>query len=151
MKYGLIAIALAAIAVVGYVAYSAAGPTHLISIGQPIRHDDFLFTVKRIHIQPLGETTRYDVSILVENQALRVPYHWTDDIAYVTGDSGRRYAPTTNGSIDLPPGRSAVVDIAFQIPRSEHRPLLRFWDGVFMGDALNGVAYAKARIALPVH
>jgi hypothetical protein len=34
------------------------------------------------------------------------------------------------------------------VPANSSRPMLRFWDGVFMGDALNGVAYAHAAVPL---
>ena len=149
MKHGFLAAfgALAA-AIAIYAIVSAAQATHSVNIGEPIRHDDFLFTVERIASQTSGDRTRYHVSILVQNQAVRVGYRWHDAIAYIDDASGVHYRPSTNDEFVLAPGESRITNVAFDLPRTIGRPSLRFWDGIFMGDALNGAAYAKARVGL---
>ncbi len=91
---------------------------------------------------------RYHVAILVQNQALRVDYRWRDDIAGVTDRAGVRYRPTSCGQFVLGPGQSRIADVTFDLPRAARDAKIQFWDGIFMGDALNGGAYAKARIVL---
>ena len=137
------------VALVVYVVGSAAKPAQQIAIGDPIRHDDFLFTVQRIAQRHSRGMTHYDVAILVQNQAVRVDYHWRDAIAYVTGSEGQRYRPTSDGEFVLAPGESRTANVQFDIPAFVRGASLRFWDGIFMGDALNGGAYAKAAIVLP--
>lgn len=131
-----------------YVIVSAAKPPQNVAIGVPIRHDDFLFTVQRITARRSREMTHYDVAILVQNQALRVDYHWRDDIAYVAAANGERFRPTSRGDFVLAPGESRSATVRFSLPATLASPSLRFWDGIFMGDAFNGGAYAKASIPL---
>lgn len=124
------------------------GPTENVAIGQPIRHDDFLFTVERVTRESRVDGVRYHVAILVQNQALRVDYRWRNDIAYVTDRRGVRYRPTSSGQFVLGPGESRTAGLTFDLPRDARDVKLQFWDGIFMGDALNGGAYANARIVL---
>ena len=131
-----------------YVVVSAERPARDVAIGVPIRHDDFLFTVQRITTHRSGEMTHYDVAILVQNQALRVDYHWRDDIAYVAASNGERFPPASRGEFVLAPGQSRTATVRFGLPGTLAGPSLRFWDGIFMGDAFNGGAYAKASIPL---
>lgn len=136
-------------AVAAYSAWCSFGPVRRLSLGQPIRHDDFLFTVERVHrLAQMNGAMRYTITVLVQNQALRVPYAWNDGIAYVVDARGRRYVPLSAGSFTLEAGQSRAAHIEFQLPSGANRPLLRFWDGMFMGDVFDANAYGRTAVAL---
>lgn len=146
------------VAVTGLCALAAAfwahfRPPYVVALGTPIRHDDFLFTVIKIRAHRLPDrTTVYRVDVKVNSEAKVVNYQWRDDIAYVRAfDSagfGHDFYPSTHGSFIVPPGQERTAHLEFRIPPDVSSANLRFWDGIFMGDALNGAAYAKAIVPL---
>lgn len=124
------------------------GPVYSVAIGTPIRHDDFTFTVRSVRNQQAKRARTYEVVVDIENQARVVNYSWNDRIAYVRDGRGPRYYSQESRSVAIAPGQTARVRLHFVVPETLHSPQLRFWDGVFMGDALNGVRYARAAVAL---
>ncbi len=146
----------AAIAVLLVAAFTLFAVTHtpyVVAVGTPIRHDDFLFTVAAANRRRLADgTAQYRVSVLVQNQAKVVNYQWRDTIAYVrafdTGGFGRDFFPVTHGSFTLHAGEERTAQLTFNIPPGYSSANLRFWDGIFMGDAFNGGAYGKAIVPL---
>ncbi|HLI96425.1 MAG TPA: hypothetical protein VKT72_10105 [Candidatus Baltobacteraceae bacterium] len=141
------------LAVIGYPAWVKLRPPYVVAVGTPIRHDDFFFTVKRVTVQRLSDGfTLYHVTINVNNAAKIVNYHWRDDIAYVRAFDDRGFGhdffSETRGSFTLAAGDARDAELAFRLPNGASSPGVYFWDGIYMGDALNGVAYAKAVVPL---
>jgi len=119
-----------------------------VAPGTTIVHDDFAYTVQSVIQRQSGAATTYEVKLRVENRAKRVSYIWRDATAYIVDENGRRYDPTSQGSVRLSAGMSAVVHPEFRIPRSARKASLRFWDTVFMGDVFDGLRYARTAVAL---
>ena len=142
---GIAAIAL----LVLYAGWTKFRPPYVVQVGTPIRHDDFFFTVKQIQhsLQPDGSSL-YNVVVNVRNGARAVNYHWRDDIAYVRAFDargfGHNFYSSAPQSFTLAAGESRDTHMAFALPATVSSPGLYFWDGVFMGDALDGISYAKA-------
>jgi hypothetical protein len=141
------------ILILGFAAWATLRAPYVVMVGTPIRHDDFLFTVTRIGRQQLaGGTTLYRVGVNVQNEAKVVNYRWRDDIAYVRAFDGQgfghNFSSSTYGSFVLAPGEARTARLEFRIPPDVSSPALHFWDGIFMGDALNGAAYTKAVVPL---
>ena len=132
-----------------YGSWSAFGPVRRVAIGQAIRHDDFVFTVRRVSraAQPDGRV-RYVVDVEVQNQAMQVSYRWSDSTAYVEDAARHRYAPASDGAFDLPAGQTQVAAVQFMLPANVKDPALRFWDGIFMGDAFDANAYGRTAVTL---
>lgn len=141
------ALAIAAVGAIVLVAYYG-DPVHVIPRGSPIVHDDFVFTVGSVTVLRRAHDATYDVIITVDNRAKRVPYMWRDNIAYVVDDSGRTYQALSHAASEILPGVRAQVRVTFVLPASARRPALRFWDGVLMGDVIDGAQYTKAAVPL---
>lgn len=129
---------------------------YVVAVGTPIRHDDFLFTITAIHRSRLADgTARYRVAVLVQNQAKIVGYRWRDAIAYVrafdNGGFGHDFFSSTHESFALRAGEERTAHLTFDIPPGYSSANLRFWDGIFMGDALNAAAYGKAIVPLEAY
>ena len=136
------------LAVLAY-AHTVFGPVYPVAPGTPIRHDDFTFTVRSIRSEQQSKAEcAYDVEVAIENQARAVNYTWNDRIAYVRDGRGPRFAAQSPRETTIAPGQTARVHLRFVVPSALRSPQLRFWDGVFMGDALDGVRYARAAVAL---
>jgi hypothetical protein len=153
----LIAI-VASIIVVGgaFTAWAFVRTPYVVAVGAPIRHDDFLFTVTAIQRGRLPSgTAQYRVAVRVQNRAKIVDYQWRDTIAHVRAfDSagfGRDFLPLTNGSFRLRAGQERTAQLTFEVPAGYSSANVRFWDGIFMGDALNGAAYGKAIVPLEAY
>ncbi len=147
--------AVATVVLIGgaFAAWAVARIPYVVAVGTPIRHDDFLFTVTSVQRRRLaGGSAHYLVAVRVQNQAKIVGYRWRDAIAYVrafdSGGFGHDFFPVTHGSFILQAGDERTAKLAFDIPAGYSSANLRFWDGVFMGDALNGAAYGKAIVPL---
>jgi hypothetical protein len=139
-----------------FAAFAFARTPYVVAVGTPIRHDDFLFTVTEIHASRLeGGGARYRVAVRVQNQAKVVGYQWRDTIALVrafdTAGFGRNFLPLTDGSFILQAGEERTVQLTFDVPAGYSSANLRFWDGIFMEDALNGGAYGKAIVPLEAY
>ena len=147
------AVAIVTLVGAGFTAWALIRTPYVVAVGTPIQHDDFLFTVTAIDHRRLADgTAHYRVSVRVQNQAKVVNYQWRDSIAYVrafdTRGFGRDFLPVTHGSFVLAAGQERTAKLAFNIPPGYSSANLRFWDGVFMGDAFNGAAYGKAIVPL---
>jgi len=153
----LIGIAAAVVLVGGaFTTFAIVGTPHVVAVGTPIRHDDFLFTVASIHRSRSHDgTAHYRVAVLVQNQAKVVDYQWRDSIASVRafdkGGFGHDFYPLTRGSFILHAGEEKTANLTFDVPAGYSSANLRFWDGIFMGDALNGSAYGKAIVPLEAY
>ena len=148
MRVALIGLALIAIVIT----YVRSPPMDIVPIGQPLRQDDFTYTVTRVLKERTADTVSYVVTIRVNNDAKRVDYRWSDDMVFVTDAAGRRYrAAAPAASADraaIPPGASAAYDLTFDLPADAMNPMLRYWNGILMGDVFDGLAYARAAVAL---
>src|SRR5581483_413506 len=97
-RFGVAAVVAIVLIITAFVGWNVLRPPYVVSLGTPIRHDDFLFTVTRVQRQELADgTLLYRVGIRVENQAKVVGYTWRDAIAYVRAFDkngfGHDYAP----------------------------------------------------------
>jgi hypothetical protein len=150
LRIAVIAVALIAIGS----AYLRSMPLDVTQIGTPVRQDDFTYTVTRVVKVKKSENVSYVVTIRVDNEAKRVDYRWSDDIASVSDSTGRRYrAVAASSSVaaertPIPPGGSATYDLIFNLPADAKYPMLRYWNGVLMGDVFDGIAYSRTAIAL---
>jgi hypothetical protein len=149
--------ALVLVLVAGLAAFMYFHTPYVVAFGTPIRHDDFLFTVTQLRRKTLTDgAAHYRVAIDVKNEAKRVDYQWRDSIAYVRAFDDRGFGhdifALTHGSFILPAGQSRTATLEFRVPAGLSSANLRFWDGIFMGDAFNGGAYGKAIVPLePYH
>jgi hypothetical protein len=133
-----------------------AGVTKIVPVGQAVRQDDFLYTVTHVVEKKTASSTVYVVTIRVDNQALRVDYHWSDDIAYVADGAGRKFQARANSAAagetkeewTVPPGGSADYTLDFELPKDARAPVLRYWNGILMGDIFDGAEYAHVAIPL---
>lgn len=151
----------------GYIIFTSGSPSYEVAIGQPIRQDDFLYTVVGVtKARTVGDDAHkavahgvfYVTTIEVDNQAVRVGYQWDPSIVYVSDDTGKRYAMTLDGQRALDTmhpvdsmvdaGRSARYEVVFDLPADARHPVLGFANGVMMGDVFNGAAYTRARVPL---
>ena len=119
-----------------------------VAPGTTIVHDDFTYTVEAVNKIERKSATIYNIAVRVENRAKRVSYSWRDATAYIVDEHGRKYAPISDGALELSAGRSATVHPRFLIPRSVRKASLRYWDTVFMGDVFDGLRYARTAVAL---
>jgi hypothetical protein len=123
-------------------------PARVFPRGSAIVHDDFRYTVTDVSVRSDARRAVYGITILVENRAVRVPYVWRDDIAYTVDGNGRAFRPVSHQAVQLAPGTAAQVVVRFVVPVDARRIALRFWDGILMGDVLDGVQYARAAVPL---
>jgi hypothetical protein len=140
----------------GFVVWAIPRIPHVVAVGTPIRHDDFLFTVTQIRRSRLANgTAHYRVAVRVQNEAKIVNYQWRDAIAYVrafdAGGFGHNFYPVTHGSFILPAGDERAANLEFLVPSGFSSANLRFWDGIFMGDAFNGGAYGREIVPLEAY
>ena len=155
-------------AVIASVVFFYSGsPPYQVAIGEPIRQDDFLYTVVGVtKTRTVGDDAHkavalgvfYITTIQVENQAMRVGYQWDPSIVFVTDDAGKRYGMSLDAqrAIDathpvgtmIDAGRSARYEVAFDLPPDVRHPVLGFSNGIMMGDVFNGAAYTRARVPL---
>jgi hypothetical protein len=144
--FAVVAIAIAVI-------YIHSQPQIIVAVGQPVRQDDFLYTVTRVVKHRENANIAYIVTIRVDNQAKVVDYRWRDESAYVAGATGRQYRalPDSRSGLDRPPipaGESAAYTLTFVLPANEQLPMLRYSNGILMGDVFDGAAYRRAAIPL---
>jgi hypothetical protein len=148
------AIALIVIAMLALRFGAHAGTTKIVPVGQAVRQDDFLYTVTHVVAKRTPSSTVYAVTIRVDNQALRVDYHWSDEIAFVEDAAGRKFQARADSADEVsadpivPPGGSADFTLDFELPKDARAPMLRYWNGILMGDIFDGAAYAHAAIPL---
>ncbi|HEY7994344.1 MAG TPA: DUF4352 domain-containing protein [Candidatus Eremiobacteraceae bacterium] len=153
--------------IAGFIYFYSGSPPYQVAIGEPIRQDDFLYTVVGVtKARTVGDDAHravahgvfYVTTIQVDNQAMRVGYQWDPSIVFVTDDAGNRYSMSLDAqrAIDatrpvgtmIDAGRSARYEVAFDLPSDTRHPVLGFSNGVMMGDVFNGAAYTRARVPL---
>jgi hypothetical protein len=148
------AAALAVILMIVFSFRAHAGAPDVVPIGQPVRQDDFLYTVTHVVAKGTPSSVVYAVTIRVDNQALRVDYHWSNDIAYVEDGAGRKYQARADSAgaeasdSIVSPGGSADFTLDFELPKDARAPVLRYWNGFLMGDFFDGAEYAHVAIPL---
>ena len=147
--------------------YFLARPTTHVALGTPIRQDDFTYTVVHAaEAQTLAVNGRsirargsfYIVTVRLDNNALRVPFEWRDDIAQLVDEHGNKYrvdmialaaAPAYERERSVPAGQNASFMLVFDVPKTIEQPLLVFDNGIMMGDAFNLVAYRRTGVVMP--
>lgn len=138
----------------------------LIGPGDPIRHDDFVYSVQRVtgqdsigSLKPAGRF--WVVQFRVENQAVRVNHAWTNTTAFVT-DNGRAYENQPNAQQRLnqiqpfgwqanyltPAGRTDSTRLVFDLPVSIQHPYLQVRGEVLMGDVFDGRQFERTKVRL---
>lgn len=149
-----------------FAVFSSGSPTRAVAIGEPIRQDDFLYTVVGVAKTPMIGTPPqrivahgefYVATIQVDNQAKRVDYRWDPSIVYVVDAGGKHYGPaldaqrtldTENPDLVISAGSSARYQVVFDLPRTVAHPALAFSNGILMGDVFDFAQYARARVPL---
>ena len=153
--------------IAGVIYFYSSSPPYQVAIGEPIRQDDFLYTVVGVtKARTVGDDAHkavangvfYVTTIQVDNQAMRVGYQWDPSIVFVTDDSGQRYTMSLDAQraldashpVDtmIDAGRSARYEVAFDLPSEARHPVLGFANGIMMGDVFSGAAYRRARVPL---
>ena len=161
------ALAGAAVILGAIVVLTSGSPPYEVAIGQPIRQDDFLYTVVGVSkARSVGDDGHrvsargmfYVTTIQVDNQAKAVGYRWDPSMVYVTDDAGKRYTMSLDAQRALDAshpvdtmvgaGASGRFEVAFDLPADARHPVLAFSNGIMMGDVFNGAAYTRARVPL---
>jgi uncharacterized protein DUF4352 len=161
------AVAFVAVVIGAYFALTESGPPRVVARGEPIRQDDFVYSVigvtreKMLGAEPHRAIPRgqfYVVTVRVENDALRVAFQWDPSMVHVVDANGQSYPFSVAGqqAIDAANPRANIVDhgeaasfhVAFDLPQGIEHPALAFSNGIMMGDVFNGAAYLRARVPL---
>ncbi|MDQ6767652.1 MAG: DUF4352 domain-containing protein [Candidatus Eremiobacteraeota bacterium] len=159
---GLFVIALAVAGI-----YTFSTPRHFISLGTPIRQDDFTYIVTAVGRTPQianrsaiakANGIFYIVTIHVDNDAKREDFKWDERIPHIVDAQGERYDKSADGQAALDAalkpqytisaGQSASFQAVFDVPADIQKPLLAFDNGILMGDLLNLVAYRRIGVIL---
>ena len=140
----------------------------LLAVGDPIRHDDFLYTVLVAQrVDAIGSRPARGqflvVHFAVANRAIRVSHAWTNRIAYLVDADGRRHEndDTLQQQLDglhpfgwaaeyvTAPGAKRSTMLVFELPADVARPLdLMVRGELLMGDVLGrGTLPARAGAA----
>ncbi len=148
------ALIVVALLLAGFMLWPQIRPPYVVALGTPIQHDDFFFTVTQIRAHTLPNGTRqYRVAVKIQNRAKTVNYQWRDTIAYVrafdSGGFGHNFYPLTSGGFVLQPGAERTAELDPRIPTDLSSANLRFWDGIFMGDAIKWKK-SRSRITCPI-
>lgn len=158
---------LAAIALFIALAYTFSTPRHFVTLGTPIRQDDFVYVVTGVGRTPEisngAATARatgvfYIVTIRVDNGAKRVSFRWDERIPHIVDAQGRRYDKSTDGqaalnaatkpSYSVAPGQSASFQAVFDVPANIDKPALALDNGILMGDIFNLASYRRIGVML---
>lgn len=143
---------------VGLAACQTAGDP-IIGIGEGIRHDDFVYSVRRVNRldgssrlnRANPENRLWMVVFRVENQARRVAHSWSDSTAFVVDSAGNRYESMTYAVAKpkrTPAGQTDSTTLLFSLPKTLTRPYLQVRGETLMGDVLDNRQYEKAKIRL---
>lgn len=143
------------------------GDDRPLSVGEPIRHDDFLYTVLAAQrVDAIGSRPGQFVVVhfAVANRALRVSHRWTNHVAYLVDAAGRRHEndDTLQRQLDAlhpfgwaaeyvtAPGAKQSTMLVFDLPPEAPKPLdLMVRGELLMGDVLDGARFRRARVRLP--
>jgi len=143
-----------AVVIVIVAIYVRSLPLNVIAIGEPVRQDDFLYTVTNVDKHRAGDTVSYVVTVRVDNQAKIVDYRWSDDKVYVTDSADVRYRAIESGGLGgsdraaIAAGSSAAYQLTFDLPSTAEHPMLHYWNGIMMGDIFDFATYG--RVAVPL-
>ena len=145
------------------------GEDPLLTVGEPIRHDDFFYTVLAAQrVAGIGNRLAAGqflvVHFEVRNRAARVPHTWTNDIAYLRDANGRHHENDIALQQELDglhpfrwaaeyvtaAGTSRSTMLVFDVPGDAARPLdLMVHGELLIGDVLDGVRFRRTRVRLP--
>jgi len=138
-----------------------------LSVGEPIRHDDFLYTVLAAQpVEAIGNRRGQFVVVhfAVTNRALRVSHRWTNHIAYLVDAADHRHEndDTLQRQLEAQhpfgwhaeyvtaPGAKQSTMLVFELPSDAPKPLdLMVRGELLMGDVLDGARFRRARVRLP--
>ena len=140
----------------------------LLAVGEPIRHDDFLYTVlgaQRVDAigHRAGRGQFLVVHFAVANRARRVSHRWTNRIAYLVDAAGHRHENDDSlqqqldglhpfgwaGEYVTAPGAQRSTMLVFELPADVAVPLdLMVRGELLMGDVLDGARFRRARVRL---
>jgi hypothetical protein len=140
----------------------------ILGVGEPIRHDDFSYTV--LGARPLPRIGARQargqylvVHFEVANRAGRVSHAWSNGIAYLVDARGHRYendvalqqALDQQAAFGWAPGyltraeTSEATMLVFDVPPEAVRPLDIMVRGeLLLGDVLDGVRFRRTRVRL---
>lgn len=162
MKPIILAVALAVLSI-------ACQPTtdKEISLGEPIRHDDFFYSATHVLVQDSIGTTKprgrfWIVTLQVNNQAKRVDHPWTNSVAFITDTHGHTYTnqPHIQQQLNaLHPfgwqqtyitsaGHTDTSQLVFDLPKSFKKPFLQYQGELLMGDVLDGQQFVHTKVRL---
>ena len=145
------------------------GEDPLLAVGEPIRHDDFLYTVLAARrIDALGTRPAKGQFLVVHfevaNSAIRVAHRWTNHIAYLVDAGGRRHDNDDGLQQQLDalhrfgwaaeyvtaPGAKRSTMLVFDLPADVARPLdLMVRGELLIGDVFDGARFRRTRVRLP--
>jgi hypothetical protein len=143
------------------------GDDTLLTVGEPIRHDDFVYTVLAARrVDAIGRRSGQFIVVhfAVANRALRVSHRWTNRVAYLVDAAGHRHEndETLQRQLDrlhpfgwaedyvTAPGAKRSTMMVFEVPAEAARPLdLMVRGELLMGDVLDGARFRRARVRLP--
>ncbi|WP_338874977.1 hypothetical protein WBJ53_05085 [Spirosoma sp. SC4-14] len=138
-----------------------------ISLGQPIRHDDFIYSAEQVVVyDSLGalkpEGKFWIITFRVDNEAKRVEHHWDNNTAFIVDYKGNVYenSLTAQQQLDnLHPfgwkahyttlaGRIDSTQLVFDLPRSVKQPYLKVRGDLLMGDVFDGRQFEHTKVKL---
>lgn len=131
----------------------------VVGIGEGIRHDDFVYSVRRVNVTDGGsrlnrtnpDNRLWLVVFQVDNQAKQVGYTWSDSTAFVTDSTGNRYEALSRmptGPKTTPAGQTDSTTLLFSLPQTLTQPYLRVRGETLPGDILDGRHVEKTQIRL---
>jgi len=159
---------------VGVAALLPLGRVRVVQIGQPVRFDDFYYTVREVKRSTLAEPPRasnskaqveYTVTLTIDNRAKRVPYrflenwlvlwdiHRPDRVYHVASDRLReRRDAIASKHLDpliLKAGESATQDYVFLVPADVFAPRIKLVTGGRIGETLDKLLGEYTEFQLP--
>lgn len=134
------------------------GEQKVVGIGEGIRHNDFVYSVRRVNVTDASsrlprsnpDNRLWLVVFQVENQA-QVAQAWSDSTAFVTDSAGNRYeslARMPTGPHRTPAGRTDSTTLLFSLPQTLTRPYLLVRGETPPGDVPDGRPVDNTKIRL---
>jgi hypothetical protein len=165
----LVLVALALIILPLLVAMSR--PEELLGVDQPVRYDDFAFSVRGATRQKSIGTGRYKreakgifviVRLKVDNQAKRVGYRFHKESQVLIDSEGREYQVSPDAQaaldgehdpilvwpVDIPAGKSFQADLVYDVPQGPSNLRLRIGQSG-LGVLLDNVLTGRKRFQIP--
>jgi hypothetical protein len=139
-------------------------PEELVGLNQPVRYDDFAFSVLGARREKAVGEGRYQrvasgvyviVRMKIDNQAKRVSYRFQKGAPVVLDDQGAEYQvdpdaqaaldgqrnPVLTWPVTIPAGQAFEVDLVFDVPQDRRDLRLRMGQGrvgVFLDNLFSG-------------